>query len=713
MANKETVLIEFHMKNKGMKEVVINAEKVNMSFKKVKKSGEGVGRGFFDISNKGRFMSNIFSRLRSKLLLVSFALGLITKLTSSLTKKYMEQEKAVKKLEAAVGKNTKGLINQAAALQQVTIFGDEVIINAQALIGAYISDEQHLKAATEATLDLASAKGMDLAAAADLVGKSLGSSTNALSRYGVEVQGVKGSTERVESLTRNVAKLFGGQAAAETRTLTGALEQMKNALGDTNELLGQSVAPFLTDWVKWIKKGAEATADWFAELTQDDMLQAINNIERLGGNADDLRLIYEQTKLDDFFKTLDPEVVAKLRDSTFDLKNEQLELDNLLDTYGNKWKQIGHEIHTVAGEQVSYEELVRRSSQDILEWGDRFLLLGSTFPSMWSHIVEPIAKDATFEEKLAWLDEYTTRVPMGSKSTGERVLRHQQKLAADLALINTEQAKVSKDAAKTQVGAQAELIESYGEMKLILDEIARLQQILFGEDVKVPFFQRVFGALADTDKMGQLKESISEWGNAVVKIATNYQAVGQARLDAAKETELGAANEIKWEKKRQSEIDKINKKYEAEQDALNKKNKRIQRAQTVVNTASGIMGAYADTSSTNMLKKHIMAVFIAMQGAAQLATIDATKYRYGGAVGGRSHSQGGTMIEAERGEFVMRREAVEAVGIETMNRINQGGGAGGINISFNGNVLSKDFIEDEAIPQIKEAIRRGADIGVG
>ena len=61
----------------------------------------------------------------------------------------------------------------------------------------------------------------------------------------------------------------------------------------------------------------------------------------------------------------------------------------------------------------------------------------------------------------------------------------------------------------------------------------------------------------------------------------------------------------------------------------------------------------------------------------------------------------------------MRREAVEAVGIETMNRINQGGGTGNINISFNGNVLSKDFIEDEAIPQIKEAIRRGADIGVG
>ena len=61
----------------------------------------------------------------------------------------------------------------------------------------------------------------------------------------------------------------------------------------------------------------------------------------------------------------------------------------------------------------------------------------------------------------------------------------------------------------------------------------------------------------------------------------------------------------------------------------------------------------------------------------------------------------------------MRRDAVDTVGIETMNRINEGGIGGTINISFSGNVLSRDFIEDEAIPQIRDAIRRGEDIGIG
>ena len=40
-------------------------------------------------------------------------------------------------------------------------------------------------------------------------------------------------------------------------------------------------------------------------------------------------------------------------------------------------------------------------------------------------------------------------------------------------------------------------------------------------------------------------------------------------------------------------------------------------------------------------------------------------YEYGGYVGGNRHSQGGTLIEAERGEFVMSRRAVNAIGLET------------------------------------------------
>ena len=84
------------------------------------------------------------------------------------------------------------------------------------------------------------------------------------------------------------------------------------------------------------------------------------------------------------------------------------------------------------------------------------------------------------------------------------------------------------------------------------------------------------------------------------------------------------------------------------------------------------------------------------------------KFEQGGLIGGRRHSQGGTMIEAEQGEFVMSRSAVDSVGIENLNRMNEGGGGGGSNITLNISApLVDDTVVDTIIPAINEAIRRG------
>ena len=158
-------------------------------------------------------------------------------------KLYATQELAEKKLATALGKTSKALLHQASALQRNSVYGDELIIEAQALIAAFVKEESHIKAATKATLDLAAAKGFDLVAAADLVSKTLGSSTNALTRYGIEVKGAVGSTERLRSLTENLGKAFGGQAKAQAGTLGGQIQQLSNMYGDLKEDLGETLAP--------------------------------------------------------------------------------------------------------------------------------------------------------------------------------------------------------------------------------------------------------------------------------------------------------------------------------------------------------------------------------------------------------------------------------------------------------------------------------------
>ncbi len=165
-----------------------------------------------------------------------------------------EQTLAVKKLETALGKNSSALQKQASALQQVTTFGDETIIQAQAMLAMFIKDEEQLKKATIATLDLAAAKGMDLVQAADLVGKSVGSSTNALARYGVSAEGAAGSSERLNSIVDGMTKYFGGQATAVVDTMAGSLDQMSNAVGDVGEIMGEKLSPIVTDVSKLINE---------------------------------------------------------------------------------------------------------------------------------------------------------------------------------------------------------------------------------------------------------------------------------------------------------------------------------------------------------------------------------------------------------------------------------------------------------------------------
>jgi len=206
------------------------------------------------------------------------------------------QEQAEKKLAVALGGTSTALLKQASALQQVTTFGDEAILGVQASLAAFIKNEDQIKKATVATLDMAVAMGMDLKAAGDLVAKTLGSSTNAMSRYGIEVNGAVGSTERLESLTNNVAKLFGGQAKAQAETLAGSIEQMKNAIGDTAEALGRLLAPAITNIAVSMKAAAEKVGSFFQEMTETSLETSIRELQSLGVNTLNLELAFAKAE---------------------------------------------------------------------------------------------------------------------------------------------------------------------------------------------------------------------------------------------------------------------------------------------------------------------------------------------------------------------------------------------------------------------------------
>lgn len=160
-----------------------------------------------------------------------------------------QQELAINQLNQALKNSgnfseeaSVGLQKYASELQRASLFGDETIIQAQSLIASFGIEGEELKKLTKATLDLAQAKGMDLTSAADLVAKSVGSSTNALARYGVVIEGTSGSSQRVQTALSGINNLFEGQAEAATKGL-GSIKQMQNAVSDLAEEIGGALAP--------------------------------------------------------------------------------------------------------------------------------------------------------------------------------------------------------------------------------------------------------------------------------------------------------------------------------------------------------------------------------------------------------------------------------------------------------------------------------------
>lgn len=177
---------------------------------------------------------------------------------------FMEAEKAQVKLESilratgqAAGKTAQDLNDMASRLAGKTIFDDDAITNAQALmltfknVGGEIYDRT-----IPAVLDLSSAFGMDLAGASVMLGKALEDPTSgltALRRVGVsftdqQQEQIKalmdaGEAAKAQGEILDVLKgQVGGVAEAMGASASGSIARMENAVHNLQEAFGRLVA---------------------------------------------------------------------------------------------------------------------------------------------------------------------------------------------------------------------------------------------------------------------------------------------------------------------------------------------------------------------------------------------------------------------------------------------------------------------------------------
>ena len=171
----------------------------------------------------------------------------------------------IKSTGGAANKTAEELYKEAAALQDVTKFGDEVIISAQTILATFKNIKgDNFTRVTAVAADLATVLGTDLKAAAIQLGKALNdpaTQLSLLSRSGItfseaQKQTVKdmvalGDTAGAQTLILNeLESQFGGAARAAADTFGGAVQQTENLMGDMGESIGAVIADGLTPLVK-------------------------------------------------------------------------------------------------------------------------------------------------------------------------------------------------------------------------------------------------------------------------------------------------------------------------------------------------------------------------------------------------------------------------------------------------------------------------------
>jgi len=172
---------------------------------------------------------------------------------------FKTQELAERQLQFAAGDASQALIEQAAALQKQTTFGDEATIQMQALLSSFGSTAEQVQTLTPLILDYAAASGKDLSQAATQLNNILNGTSTTLRGTSIQLSEGASATQRYNAVLQELSK-HQGAAAALADTQAGRLAQLTNEYNDQREELGAKLIPIQLAFMEGTMSTIEAVS---------------------------------------------------------------------------------------------------------------------------------------------------------------------------------------------------------------------------------------------------------------------------------------------------------------------------------------------------------------------------------------------------------------------------------------------------------------------
>lgn len=329
---------------------------------------------------------------------------------------------------------------------------------------------------------------------------------------------------------------------------------------------------------------------------------------------------------------------------------------------------------------------INAQEEKILDVLERSLMTGLVTQEKYEEKKAEVTKEYA-QQRLDTEAEF--KLTALEKITSEELARHSENELKKLLITQDylkKQLEIRKKAGQSTVELEAEISENERAIRQKNLDIALLgenQTLTEVHRLKMEFLAKELEAASgNTEKELELKKAALDeeqaYREAIIAKAQEYATATQNLLteasnaQAQREANELANYEAAQERKKQLNADRLAKgqmserEYQANIRTLDeqtaKKKAQLERQAAIRNKAlkifDSIIAVAAEVAAN--LYNPVLAAMIGIAGAAQIATIAATplpKAARGRLISGRSHSEGGELIEAERGEAIINAEA--------------------------------------------------------
>lgn len=264
-------------------------------------------------------------------------------------------ETTMKRTSNASKEQIQAIKDEASALQNVGIVGDEVALAGANQLAVYgLRSDQIKKLMPNLNDMIAKEKGLngtqeDAVAMADVIGKAMNGKTKGLLKYGVSLTAAEEKLfktmkqeQKMEFISKKLNESIGGTNKALRETDEGKIVAAKNAWGDMKEEVGKKLLPYLGKFAEWFETKIPAI--------QNFILGIADKIQELVTRAEPYI-----TQIKDMFGKIFEKVKPALEETWQILSNAGTVAIDIAQGIINNWDRISPIVYTLVGAIAAYK----------------------------------------------------------------------------------------------------------------------------------------------------------------------------------------------------------------------------------------------------------------------------------------------------------------------------------------------------------------------